>query len=123
MAAPAGSAWAAHLSSRSKTTNWKTHVYKGPIEQTRWGPIQAAIKVSSKKIVKVGIGNAPDSARSQFIQGQALPMLKAETLQAQSLNINEVSGATDVSSAYLQSLQAAIKSAVKHKALRSKALQ
>lgn len=38
-------------------------------------------------------------------------MLVQETLKAQSYNIDEVSGATDTSDAYMQSLQSALKKA------------
>jgi uncharacterized protein with FMN-binding domain len=46
--------------------------------------------------------------RSVFINQQALPMLVREALQAQSTRINLVSGATDTSYGFAQSLQAAI---------------
>ena len=51
--------------------------------------------------------------RSIFINEQALPYLKQETLTAQSTNIQLVSGATDSSYAFQQSLQAAILAAKK----------
>ena len=43
-----------------------------------------------------------------YINQNALPILKSEALQRQSANINLVSGATDTSYAFAQSLQAAI---------------
>jgi uncharacterized protein with FMN-binding domain len=50
--------------------------------------------------------------RSVYINQNALPILKAEALRAQSAGINMVSGATDSSDAFAQSLQAAIVKAV-----------
>jgi uncharacterized protein with FMN-binding domain len=44
--------------------------------------------------------------------------LKQEVLKAQSSKIDEVSGATETSDAYIQSLQSAIKKARKAKALK-----
>jgi uncharacterized protein with FMN-binding domain len=107
---PAGSAWAAsHATSKT---------YKGPASNTQWGTIQAIIVVKSKKITGVTIASSPHTARSQFIQGQAFPLLRAETLTAQSANINVVSGATDISNAYIQSLQSAVTAARKAKNLK-----
>jgi uncharacterized protein with FMN-binding domain len=94
-----------------------SHVISGPEESTRYGPIQVTISVKNKRIYAVKATNSPQDARSVFIQGQAIPILKQETLSAQSANINEVSGATDISGAYIQSLQAAVKKARKTKEL------
>jgi uncharacterized protein with FMN-binding domain len=119
---PVGSAWLSPSSLFEVTSAHAATVaakkYKGPVEQTRWGNIQAIITVKNKKITAVSIAASPDSARSQIIQSQALPTLRSETLKAQSAKINQVSGATDISAAYIQSLQAAINSARQHKALK-----
>jgi uncharacterized protein with FMN-binding domain len=48
-----------------------------------------------------------------MINDQAVPILRSEALQAQSANIQLVSGATDVSRAFVQSLQSAIMAALK----------
>lgn len=77
----------------------------------RWGPVRATIKVKGKKIASVSIATSPENERSQFIDDQAVPDLRTETLQAQSAQIDEVSGATMTSDAYIESLQAAIKKA------------
>jgi uncharacterized protein with FMN-binding domain len=61
--------------------------------------------------MSVKISTSPENFRSQFIDQQAVPLLKQETLQAQSANIDTVSGATMTSEAYIQSLQAALKKA------------
>jgi uncharacterized protein with FMN-binding domain len=107
---PTGSAWAApHVTSKT---------YKGPTSNTQWGTIQVIIIVKSKKITGVTIASSPHTARSQFIQGQAFPLLRAEALTAQSANINVVSGATDISNAYIQSLQSAVSAARKAKNLK-----
>ncbi len=112
-AIPAAKAWSptptmAAASHKSKTV---THTYKGPSVDMRWGPVQATIKVQGKKITKVSIATSPENERSLFIDQQAVPDLRTETLQAQSSQIDGVSGATMTSDAYIQSLQAAIKKA------------
>lgn len=113
-AVPTGSALAASTQASTSTSQ----VFKGPFEDMRWGPVRATITVKNKKITKVGITVTPETSRSQFIDDQAVPLLKMETLQAQSANIDGVSGATDTSDAYTQSLAAAIKKAKQHKALK-----
>ena len=95
-------------------------------EADRWGPLQVAITVRKttttvgkkvtvrRRIVAVTVPVYPDHTdRSVFINEQALPYLKQETLQAQSAHIQLVSGATDTSYAFAQSLQAAILAARK----------
>ena len=107
------------------TTPKKTVVTKtitGPAAQAgRWGDVQVSLvvrkttttvgkKVSvSRRIVKVTVPVYPNHTdRSVFINSQALPYLIQETLQAQNANIQLISGATDSSYAFAQSLQAAI---------------
>jgi uncharacterized protein with FMN-binding domain len=67
-----------------------------------------------RRIVAISVPTYPDHTdRSVFINEQALPYLKQEALRAQSANIQLVSGATDASYAFQQSLQAAILAARK----------
>ncbi|HEX6509309.1 MAG TPA: FMN-binding protein [Chloroflexota bacterium] len=89
----------------------KAHTYKGSTVNTQWGPIQVVITVKGKKITAVKVTDPTHTARSQVLDGRAVPILIQETLSAQSSNINEVSGATTISQAYISSLQAAVKSA------------
>jgi len=93
----------------SKTV--KSYAYKGSVVETQWGPIQVSITVKNKRIVDVRASAPTHTARSAVLDSQALPVLRQEALQAQSANINEVSGATTISQAYITSLQAAIKKA------------
>jgi uncharacterized protein with FMN-binding domain len=82
--------------------------FAGPAVSMRWGPVQVTIKVKGKKIVNV-VATAPtDRTRSAFINGQALLLLKAEVLKAQSTSVSIVAGATMTSQAYLKSLRAAM---------------
>ncbi len=81
----------------------------GDVVQTRWGPVQVAITVSGGRItgsqaVQVPSGNQRDDE----INAVAVPLLDAAVLQAQSAQIDTVSGATVTSEGYLQSLQSAI---------------
>ena len=81
----------------------------GDSVDTRWGPVQVAITVASGKITGVNVPVYPDSnGRDQEINSYALPRLIQETLDAQSANIDMISGATVTSDGYLQSLQSAL---------------
>lgn len=85
--------------------------YIGSFVDMRWGPVRAAVLVKGKKVLKVGITTSPENYRSQFIDQQATPLLRQETLHAQSANIDIVSGATMTSEAFVTSLQGALKKA------------
>jgi len=93
----------------------------------RWGSLQVTITVRKtttvtagkrtvkRKIMAVSVPTYPNHTdRSVYINSQALPILKSETLQAHmSANINLVSGASDTSQAFAESLQSAILKAKK----------
>jgi uncharacterized protein with FMN-binding domain len=101
-----------------------TKTLSGPQAQaSEWGTIQVTLvvkktttvvgtkKTVTRKITKVAVPVYPNHTnRSVFINQQALPMLVQETLSAQwnIANIHVVSGATDTSDAFGQSLQAAL---------------
>jgi hypothetical protein len=81
----------------------------GPAVDTRWGPVQVEITTSAGKLTGVDVVEYPNNnPRDQEINSYALPVLVQETLDAQSANIDMVSGATVTSDGYLQSLQAAL---------------
>jgi uncharacterized protein with FMN-binding domain len=73
-----------------------------------FGGVQATITVAGNRITNVSISAPQDNPRSASINQQAVPLLQQETLQAQSAQINLISGATLTSQAYAQSLQAAL---------------
>ncbi|WP_433282368.1 FMN-binding protein [Micromonospora sp. CA-244673] len=84
----------------------------GSVAQTRWGPVQVEITVSGGKITHVTAVQVPDgNHRDQEINDYAVPILRQETLTAQSARIDTVSGATVTSDGYRESLQSAIDAA------------
>ena len=86
--------------------------FTGDSVQTRWGPVQVRITVKDGKLTDVTAVVYPsDNPRDQEINGYALPRLRTEALQAQSADIDTVSGATYTSDGYRQSLQSALDSA------------
>jgi uncharacterized protein with FMN-binding domain len=74
--------------------------------------VQVQIKVTGNRIVSADAIVYPTSERrDREINDRAVPQLDDETLQAQSANIDTVSGATYTSDGYRQSLQSAIDAA------------
>lgn len=97
-----------HKTARPKVI---TRTIKGPNVDMRWGTVQVTIIVKGKKITDVRTVSPTERPRSAFINDQAVPMLRQEVLQAQNANIDLISGATMTSEAFVESLQAAVKSA------------
>ncbi len=86
--------------------------YAGDVVQTRFGPVQVQITVSGGTISDVtALQLTDDGGRSVQISNYAAPLLRGEVLQAQSANVQTISGATVTSDAYLTSLQAALDAA------------
>jgi uncharacterized protein with FMN-binding domain len=124
---PSANAWAA---ASAQTTAAKTKVVTTKKSFTgtagtagRWGDVQVTIvvrktvttnlktkkKTVKRKITAVTVPAYPNHTdRSIFINQQALPILIQEAIKAQSTGIDMVSGATDTSDGFVQSLQSAI---------------
>ncbi|MEV3906726.1 FMN-binding protein [Streptomyces canus] len=76
----------------------------GSALSTEKGPVQVQVTFVGTKITAVKMLQQPNHPQTTA----AVPVLVAETLQAQSADIDTVSGATITSDAYKESLQAAI---------------
>ena len=87
-----------------------TRTVVGPAVNYNFGVLSVSVTVSGGKIAKVGIASIDDGGlqRSQLIDQQAIPILEQEAMQAQSANIQGVSGASYTSAGFQQSLQAAL---------------
>ena len=96
-------------SGNSSSTGLKDGTYTGQSTDTRWGPVQVRITVSAGRITAADAIDYPmNNGRDQQINQYAIPQLQNETLQAQSAQIDMVSGATYTSEGYTTSLQSAI---------------
>jgi uncharacterized protein with FMN-binding domain len=75
-----------------------------------YGILSVAVTVSGRRITKVGIASLDDGGnfRSQSIDQQSIPILEQQAMQAQSANIQGVSGASYTSAGFDQSLQSAL---------------
>ena len=80
----------------------------GPVVSTRFGPVQVEVVISNGQVADVVALQLPSGRRSGQISDYSEPILREEALQAQSANIDVVSGATYTSDAYAESLQAAL---------------
>ena len=91
------------------TTSTYTGTVTGAAADTRWGPVQVRVTVASGKITALDVVQEPDgNGRDREINADAVPTLVSETLQAQSAQIDMVSGATYTSDGYVTSLQSAL---------------
>ena len=96
----------------TSSSGLKNGTYTGAVESTRFGDVQVQVVVAGGKITDVKALQLTDAERrSEMISATAAPILRSEVLQAQSANVDTVSGATVTSDAYLSSLQAALDAA------------
>jgi uncharacterized protein with FMN-binding domain len=78
----------------------------------RFGDVQVRVVVSNGRITDVQAVQLPsDRQQSAYISEQVGPWLRSEALQAQSANIDIISGATYTSQSYAQSLESALQQA------------
>ena len=86
--------------------------YQGPSADMQWGPVQVTLIVKGNRITDLQATAPTERSRSAFINGQAIPMLRSEVLQATTVaaikNIYGISGATLTSEAFYQSLLGAL---------------
>ena len=91
---------------------YKDGTYTGNSVDAYYGNVQVAAVIQSGKLADVKILDYPQDRRtSQAINGQALPILVSEAIQAQSASVDAVSGASESSPAFMQSLASALSQA------------
>lgn len=84
----------------------------GDVVATRYGDVQVQITVNAGKLVDVTAPLLPQGdGRSSEISNFAAPLLRDEVLQAQSGQVDAVSGATYTSEGYASSAASAIQKA------------
>jgi len=88
---------------------YKDGSYTGSQADAQWGYIQVKAIIKNGKITDVQFLQYPNERnRSIEINTYADPQLTSEAIQAQSANVDVVSGATDSSQAFIQSLSDAL---------------
>jgi uncharacterized protein with FMN-binding domain len=99
-------------SSSTSSSQYKDGTYTGDAENAFYGNVQVSATISGGKIISVDFLQSPnENPNSQSINSQAIPYLKQEAIQAQSANVNGVTGATLTSQAFIQSLGSALQQA------------
>ncbi|MDX6203682.1 MAG: hypothetical protein QOF82_358 [Frankiales bacterium] len=105
--ATAGPTTAAPTTTKAPSSAKKT--IDGDAVDTRYGPVQVQVVMSGSQLTAINILQVPNQERRDIeINNYAVPLLNQEALQAQSAQINMISGATYTSQGYLQSLQSAL---------------
>jgi uncharacterized protein with FMN-binding domain len=91
---------------------YKDGSYTGSVDDAQWGVVQVKAIITNGKITDVQFLQYPnDRSRSVYINSIADPQLTSEAIQAQSANVDVVTGATDSSLAFIQSLTDALSQA------------
>ena len=95
--------------STSSTTGSVSGTFTGAAVETRYGAVQVEITVENGVITSSEAIQYPNRDRhDQQINAYAVPVLNSEAVDAQSADIDSVSGATFTSVGYARSLQSAI---------------
>lgn len=99
-------------SSMSTALAYKDGSYTGTAADALYGYIQVKATVQSGKLTDVEFLQYPNDRRNSVeINTQAMPMLKQQAINAQTAQVDGVSGATDTSQAFIQSLGDALQQA------------
>jgi uncharacterized protein with FMN-binding domain len=111
---PAGTKPARAQGGRTKgggTQGGGTKTADGPVVNYSYGNLSVSVTVSGGKITSVGIASLDDFgvARSESIDQDSIPILEQQAVQAQSADIQGVSGASYTSAGFEHSLQAALR--------------
>lgn len=94
------------------TALYKDGTYTGKEADAFYGYIQVKATISGGTLTDVTFLQSPnDEQNSVEINRQAMPLLKQQALKVQSAQVNGVSGATDSSQAFIQSLGNALQQA------------
>lgn len=107
---PTATAPAAALPSATAATGtYRDGTYTGSIADANWGNVEVQAVITNGRIGQVTFLEYPNHRnRSQMINEQAMPQLIQEAITAQQANVDIVTGATDTSQAFIESLTAAL---------------
>lgn len=88
--------------------------YVGNEADANWGLVQVQIVVEAGAVTDVHVLEFPNHRnRSQEINAQAIPLLTSEAIRAQSGRVDVISGATDTSYGFIESLGSALSQATR----------
>lgn len=99
-------------STSQSSGQYKDGTYTGTSADAYYGYIQVKAVISGGKLTDVIFLDHPNDRRESIeINSQAMPLLKQEAIQAQTAQIDGVSGATDTTQAFIESLNSALNQA------------
>lgn len=88
---------------------YRDGTYTGVSADAYYGNVQVKVIIAGGRLTDVVFLDHPqDQQTSQYINSQAMPLLKQEAIQAQSAAVDGVSGATETSRGFKQSLASAL---------------
>jgi uncharacterized protein with FMN-binding domain len=91
---------------------YRDGTYDGGPADANWGAVEVQAVIASGRLQDLHILQYPDHhGRSIAINQRALPILMQEAIQAQQAQVDVLTGATDTSEAFIQSLGAALQQA------------
>jgi uncharacterized protein with FMN-binding domain len=94
------------------TGQYKDGTYTGSVADAYYGNVQVQAIVQNGAIADVQFLQYPsDSGTSAGISQRSMPLLKTEAISVQSAKVDIISGATQTSQAFQQSLSAALEQA------------
>lgn len=95
--------------SKGSGSTYKDGNYTGSVADNIYGNIQVSVTIYGGRIADVNFLQYPDApGHTTQVSNMALPQLQSEAIAAQSANVNIVSGATQDSQAFQQSLASAL---------------
>lgn len=98
--------------SPNPSSGYKDGSFTGNAVDAFYGTVQVKAVIQNGKLTDVQFLQSPnDRPTSIFINGMADPILKNEAIQVQSAQVDTVTGATDSSQAFIESLQSALNQA------------
>lgn len=99
-----------NLLSSPASVSYKDGVYTGAVgSASQYGDIQVKVTISGGKITNIEYLQFPSGGgHTAEVTAVAQPALKQEAIQAQSANIDTVTGATQDTMGFIQSLQSAL---------------
>jgi uncharacterized protein with FMN-binding domain len=107
-----GSSSSQQGSTSTAAGQYKNGSYTGATADAQWGYIQVKISIQNGKLTNVQFLQYPNHRdRSVEINNYAMPQLSSEAISAQSAQVDVISGATDTSEAFIQSLGDALSQA------------
>lgn len=96
----------------TSNTAYKDGTYTGSVADAQWGNIQVQVVIQQGKLTNITFLQYPNErTRSVMINHYADPQLVSEAIQVQSAEVDIVTGATDTSEAFMQSLSDALSQA------------